>query len=154
MPSSQLQSQSPVEIADQVSRRRAFVVAIAAIVFLGVQLIGRPHFVDGGAIVSRTRMLTWAVNAGLLLLVLATGGGLLNSRQTRQLVNDEVAQENRKRAIIFGFWMAMTLAMAIYVLPALAGISSRDAVYLIVTPTVGFTMLDFAWLEYRAHHGA
>jgi hypothetical protein len=45
----------------------------------------------------------------------------------------------------------MTIAVALYVLPASQALSAREVTYLVVTPTTGVTLLVFAWLESRAY---
>jgi ABC-type microcin C transport system permease subunit YejB len=145
-----MQTQSTVEIADRVSRRRAVGVAIAALVFLLVQFVARPFFGMSGT-PTTTRIDMWALNAVVLLLLLGTGGGLLNRTQLRVLVNDEVSRLNYKSSVLAGFWTAMTLAMALYLLPAVAAFTGREAIYLIVTASVVVSLLSFSWLELRAH---
>src|SRR5262245_39118019 len=86
-------SPSPVELADQVSRKRAVLVAAAAIVFLGHAVL-RPLLGGGFDVGHHLRTDLWAVNAVLLLLLLATGGFLFSSRKVRALVNDEVSRAN------------------------------------------------------------
>lgn len=138
---------SPVELADRYSRRRAMLFVIAAAVFLVIHAIVRPFeyaHADSG-------IDWWALNASVLLIALATGGGLLNRRRIRELVNDDVAQMNYRRSVFLGFWATVLLAFALYLWPAFAARSSRDALFVIVTTGIGASMLSFAWLELRAH---
>src|SRR5215203_1319853 len=128
-----MQSESTIEIADRISRRRAIGVAVAALAFLVVQLVARPFF---PLTASTTRFDMWALNAVVLFLLLATGGGLFNRTQLRVLVNDEVSQLNYKSSVVAAFWTAMTLAMLMYLLPAFAAFSGREVIYLIVTTTM------------------
>src|ERR671937_2939070 len=107
-------SKTPVEIADRMSRKRAVLVAVAALVFLAAQVVSRPFFGAAGDTAHRAKIDAWAVNAVALLVLLATGGGLLNRRQIRALVNDEVARSNYRTAVVAGYWVAMTTAMALY----------------------------------------
>ena len=68
---------------------------------------------------------------------LATGGGLLNNRQIRVLVNDEVSRSNYRTSVVAGYWVAMTAAMAVYFWPtaegpsfgAQCGVRRRDGRY-------------------------
>lgn len=145
-----MQSKSPVELADEVSRKRAIAIAIAAGVFLLIQLVARPVF-NGPDAASSPALVTWAVNAVALLLLLFTGGGLAQKREIRALVNDEVSRSNYKSAVNIGFWLAMTIAMAMYIFAGDPVRTAREAVYLIVTPSVGVALLAFSWLEIRAH---
>ena len=146
------QSRSPVEVADRMSRKRAVLVAVAALLFV-VQAVVRPFIgtgLDGGG----TRVDWWAINVVLLLALFATGGGLLNSRQLRALVNDEVARDNYRTAVLAGFWVAMVSAMTVYLVPRLEAITARAAVYTVVSAGVSVTLLAFAFLELRAHRDA
>jgi hypothetical protein len=150
-----MQPKTPVEIADQYSRKRAIGVAVAAAVFVAVQVIARP-FLAGGPDTAHyaSPRVMWAINAVALLLLLATGGGLLNSRRIRSLVNDEVARSNYRTAVVAGYWVAMTTAMALYVLPIFDSLRGREAVFVIVTPSLVVALLVFAALEFRAHRDA
>jgi hypothetical protein len=96
----------------------------------------------------------WAVNAVLLLAVLATGGFLLNRRSVRELVNDEVARANYRTAVAAGYWVAMVTAMGLFLLPSSRGLAAREAVYVIVSSSVVVALLAFSYLEHRAHRDA
>jgi hypothetical protein len=148
-----MQSNSPVEIADQFSRKRVTLVAVATLVFLGIQLIaglfwgatrGTPYISQIG----------WAVNAVALLLMLAIGSGLLRNRRIRSLVDDEVSRHNRVMGIVAGYWVAMAIAMGLYVTADVRPFATREALYLVVTPSVGVALLTFCYLEWRAHRDA
>lgn len=79
---------------------------IAAAVFLVIHAIVRPFEyarADSG-------IDWWALNASVLLIALAIGGGLLNRRQIRELVNDDVAQVHYRRSVFIGFWATVVLA--------------------------------------------
>jgi hypothetical protein len=149
-----MQSKTPVEIADQYSRKRAAGVAAAAIVFLAIQVLARPFFIAGSETAHHVQIDLWAVTAVVLLLLLATGGGLLNSRQIRSLVNDDVAHANYRTAVLAGYWVAMTTALGLYVFPRFASLTVREGVYLVVTPSIVVALLAFAYLESRAHRDA
>lgn len=144
-----------VEIADIQSRKRAIIVALAAIVFFVAQLIVRP-FEDGwpGSSAHTAKSGIWAINAILLLVLLATGGGLLNKREISILVNDEVSRENYRTSVVAGFWVAMTTAMCLYFLPSFQSFSASGAIYIIVTASIVVALLVFSYLELRAHRDA
>ena len=149
-----MQSKTPVEIADRVSRRRAGGVAAATAVFLLVQVVAHPFFVGAPDTAHRAKLDMWAINAGVLLLLLATGGGLLLNRQVRVLVNDEVSRSHYRTAVGVGYWVAMVTVMGLYVLSGFKSVTGREAVYLIVTSSVAVALLAFSYLEYRAHRSA
>ena len=148
-----MQSRSPVEIADQFSRRRVTMVAIATLVFLGVQLIAGPFWGArrGTPYISE---IGWGINAFVLLLMLAIGSRLLRNRRIRSLVDDEVSRHNRVMGIVVGYWVAMTAAMGLYLTTAFKDLTAREALYLVVTPSVGVALLTFCYLEWRAHRDA
>jgi hypothetical protein len=150
-----MQSGTPVEIADIYSRKRAIIVAAAAIVFVVAQLIVRP-FIDGwpGASAHSWRSSMWALNAILLLALLATGGGILNRREIAVLVNDEVARSNYRTSVVAGFWVAMATAMGLYFLPTFEKFAAVGAIYIIVTASITAALLVFSYLELRAHRDA
>lgn len=143
-----------VEAADRMSRKRAIVVAVAAAAFLAIQVVLRPFFAGGADPANHTQINLWAINAIVLLLGLATGGGLLNRRALRTLVNDEVARANRQTAVAAGYWVAMAMAMGLYLLHLARDLTGREAVYIIVTSSLVVALFAFAWLEYRAHRDA
>ncbi len=93
----------------------------------------------------------WALNAILLLFVLATGGSLVQGWKVRSLLNDELTREHRRTAIVAGYWVAMVSAVIVYAAPGLRELSAREATYLIVTLSVVTPLLAFSYLEYRAH---
>src|SRR3954464_7304784 len=148
---------SEVEVADVLSRKRAVVVAAAALFFVGAQLMQIPLF--GGAPrlheLQHLKLDLWALNATLLLIGLA-GGAVpwMKSPRIRALMNDEVTRSNMRTAMATGFWVAMVSAMGLYWLPATDTFSSRAVVYLIVTASVTVALLAFSWLELRAHRNA
>jgi hypothetical protein len=143
--------QNVVDLADRLSRRRAIGTALATTMFLALQVIARPVLRADGYDVSTFRANLWAVNAGCLLLLLLPIGGYVFGARVRALVNDDVSRHHARRAAAAGFWIAMAVALALYVLPASQGFSAREAAYLVVTPAVGVALLAFAWLEARAH---
>ena len=149
-----MQSKSTVDLADQISRKRAIAVALAAAVFLVIQIVTRPVFNSEPETAHLSRIIMWAVNAVALLLLLYTGGGLANKSEIRALVNDEVTRAHSKSAVGIGYWVAMIIAMGLYAFAGDNNLSAREAIYLIVTPSVGIALLTFSWLELRAHRDA
>jgi hypothetical protein len=145
-----MESRQLVDVAERASRKRAIGFAVATLVFVMVQLFGRPVFVGGG-IASGPRFYLWVANAAVLLLCLLTGGGLMNRRQIRSLINDEVARSHYRSAVTAGFWVAMTVALAFFVVPALQARTAAEAVYAVVTSSVVVALLLFSHLEYHAH---
>jgi hypothetical protein len=148
-----MQSESTVEIADRISRKRAQMTAFATGAFLVVQVGARPFFIRGSD-VSRLTQIFWAINVVALLLVLATRGGLVYSRRLRPLVDDEVSRSNYKTAVVAGYWVAMVAAMAVYLLQSFRNFTGQEAVYIIVSSSVVVALFAFSYLEFRAHRDA
>jgi hypothetical protein len=138
-----------VDLADRYSRKRALVAVVATLVFLGVQFLSRPRAFGIG--VPATRIDWWAVNAIILLAVLATGGGILNGRGVRALVHDELSVGHLRTALVAGYWVAMGLGLFLYLAPWFQGFTARQAIYVMVTGSVVMSLLTFAGLERRAH---
>jgi protein-S-isoprenylcysteine O-methyltransferase Ste14 len=141
-----------VELADRYSRKRALVAVVAALVFLGVQFIAQPRVFGGGS--PGTTIDWWAVNAIVLLAVLATGGGILNRRRVRTLVHDDLSRGHLRTAVLAGYWIAMGLAFVLYLAPWFQEFTARQAIYVIVTGSIVVSLLTFAGLERRAHADA
>jgi membrane protease YdiL (CAAX protease family) len=137
-----------------MSRKRAIVVALAAAAFLAIQLVARPFFVDGAEASRQARINLWALNAVVLLLALATGGGLFNRRQLRALVNDDISRIHRQTATVVGYWVAMAAAMGLYALQSHLQLSACEALYLVVSSSLVAALFVFSSLEYRAHRDA
>jgi len=130
-------------------------MAAAGIVFLLNHVIFRSYIGMGPETAEHlTRRVMWLVNVVVLLLALSTGGGLLNNRQIRALVNDEVSQSNYRTSVALGFWVAMVTALGLYAFPALQRFTGPDALYTVVTFSVTVAVLKFAYLEFRAHRDA
>lgn len=138
-----------VNLADRYSRKRAWLAAIAAAVFLAGQLVTRPPVFAAGP--PGTLLDWWAVAAILLLLVLATGGGLLNPPRVRALVHDELARDHLRTAVVVGYWVGAGLGLVLYLAPWAAGLTGRQAVFVVVTGSVTVPLVTFAVLEARAH---
>jgi hypothetical protein len=145
-------TRSDIELADRTSRKRPILVAAATLAYVFIHVLMRPLFYARG--VEVVGIDWWAVNTLLLVVGLATGGALVQSRRVRGLVNDEVAREHYRTAVGAGYWIAMTLAMGLYLLPGLAPLTVREALYLVVTPSIVVPLLVFAYLEHRANRDA
>jgi hypothetical protein len=139
----------PVEAADRLSRRRAIVIVIAVAGFLGEQTFARPYFASDSSD-HLIKLFLWGSTAGLLLLVLATGGCLLRRKSVRSLMNDEVTAGHQRSSVISGFWVAMATAVLLCVIPGAERVNAREAMYVVVTASVAASLLVFSYLEIRA----
>ncbi len=146
-------SKTTVEIADRMSRKRAVIFAAAAGAFLLIQVITRP-VIGGSTRASSAQTEGWAINALVLMLCLATGGGLVNGARLRALINDEVSRSNYKTAVGVGYWVAMALAIGLYGVQGYTNYTGRQAAYVIVTLSISIAIFVFSYLELRAHRDA
>lgn len=135
-----------------MSRKRPILLVASTGIYLLVQIFTRPMSASS----PKHASIMWAINSALFMALLITRlqGGLFNSREVRALINDEVARENHRSAIVGGFWAAMISAMVLFFTSAGRVYTARDAAYVIVTAALGFAMLEFCFLEFRANRGA
>lgn len=144
-------NQTPaVDTADTYSRKRAALLVVAVAAFVVIHGILRPFFYTG----SRDGIDWWAITVAVLLGVLATGGGLLNARQIRALVHDDVSRSHTRTASSIGYWVAMIAAMTVYLVPITRVQTGREAIYVVVTSSLVAALLAFSYLEFRAHADA
>ena len=109
---------SDVEIADRLSRRRAWLLPVLAVLFLSGQAIYALGPSDPSPNVDRLKVAAWLLWALGLLFVLATGGSVFRSKRVRALMEDETTRAHRGRAYAVGFWLAVGTAIGIYALTA------------------------------------
>jgi hypothetical protein len=137
-----------VEFADRKARLRPLFTALLALYFIGSQAFTYPHF---GPIERHAFGVGWTIQVAVMLLLLLPIVGFGWGRRVRELINDDVVQLHLRTALARGFWIAMLLALALFLLPASAAWTGRQALYFVVTPTLPATMLIFAWLDSRAY---
>jgi hypothetical protein len=137
-----------VEFADRKARLRPILTALLALYFAGSQAFTYPHF---GPNERRAFGIGWTIQVAVLLLLLLPVVGFGWGRRVRRLINDDVVQAHLRTALAGGFWIAMLLALALFLLPAADSWTGRQALYFLVTPTLSATMLIFAWIDSRAH---
>jgi protein-S-isoprenylcysteine O-methyltransferase Ste14 len=139
-------------LAERLILRRARVSTVLAIFFmvsmatsLGTDVpLSRPENV---------KLAAWVVWAAALLFLLATGGGLTRNAKVRSLLNDETTIENRRNAMVTGFWATVATAFTLYAITLFEPVSGRDAIRLMLSIAVASAVLRFAALERRAIGG-
>lgn len=138
------------ERADELSRRRARMFPLLAIIFLTQQA---SFFSDhhGARAVDHVKVGAWVVMSLALLVALMTGGGLLRGREMRELLNDESTQANRDRAIRDGFLAAILTAIVCYFINQFEPVRGDEVAHLVVTIGIAMALIRFGTLERRAH---
>lgn len=142
-----------VEEADRLSRRRARILPILAIVLLGQQFtyLDRATDLASARTVDKIHFGAWAVLTLVLLLALTTGGSWLRGRELRALLNDEQTIAHRREAMAFGFTLSNLTGVALYVIASVEPVGTHEAINLIVTIGLAAGLIRFGLLERRAH---
>lgn len=141
---------SEFETAERLSRRRARMMPVMAVLFLSGQTIFAIGPDDPTRTVDQVKVAAWLVWAMALLLLLATGGGVFRSKGVRALMDDETTRSHRARAYAVGFWLAVCTSVAIYALTAFDTVMPREAIHIILTISLAGALVTFGILERRA----
>lgn len=144
-----------VERADRLGRRRVRIFAVQAIIFIswqGLFFSRAPE--EAMRAVDTVKISAWFVWVLALLLLLATGGGLLRSRKVRALLNDEFTRRNRAQAYVAGFWAAVVCAIGLYVIDLFEMVSGREAIHAILSAAIAAALITFAAGERRSAQAA
>ena len=140
------------ERADLLSRRRARVLPVLAIIYISQQAsyitmrsgpAARP--------VDAMKISAWLVLSAVLLAAIATNGFWLQPRQVRSMIDDEVTRANRSDAMRFGFVIAMLTCIVIYFITMFEPVNGRDAVHITMSDGLGGALIRWGWLERRAY---
>jgi len=143
---------SNVEIADRLSRRRARMLPMLAIIFISQQAAyfsGRIE--DGARAVDHVKIAAWLVLSVVMLLALTTGGFWFRPKEVRALLDDDVTRANRADALRIGFLVTMASAIALYFVNFFEPMGARDAIHILMSFGIVAALLRFGYLERRAH---
>jgi hypothetical protein len=141
------------EKIERLQRRRTRLLTFQALVFL---LWQTTYFsvADRSSEVIRTvdhvKIGAYIVWAAVLLLFLATGGGYIQPKEVRAVLNDELTIDHRRRAMTLAFLASMGAAVAVYLVNQFEPLSAGDAIHAILTVGVFTALVRFAMLERRA----
>ena len=135
-----------IEKAERMSRARAGLMAVAAIVLL-INLVlqyGNPAYVSADP-----RGASWILLIALWVFILWNGGGLRLRGNMRALLNDELSLQNRSRALAAGFYVAVLGALALYAAEWWEPVGAGDALKIVSAGALAAALLRYAWLEWR-----
>jgi len=143
------------ERADFLSRRRARILPVLAILYL-TQQASYITMRSGPAArpVDAMKISAWLVLSAVLLAAIATKGFWLQPREVRSMIDDEVTRANRSDAMRFGFVFAMLTCIVVYFITMFEPVNGRDAVHIIMSDGLGAALIRWGWLERRAHKDA
>jgi cation transport ATPase len=135
--------------ADMLGRRRARVLIVLAVFYLGQQV---SFFASplGTRTVDHFKISAWVVMSAVLLTLLVTGGAWFRSSAIRSLLNDELTRANRASALGVGFLSAMLAGIVLYVVGTVTPLTDREVIHLIVSIGIGGALIRFGMLERRA----
>jgi hypothetical protein len=139
------------EQAERLSARRARLLPVLAVIYLGQQY---SYFssLDSGRTVDHIRIGAWAVMSTVLLVALITGGSWFRKAELRAMINDESSRAHRSDALAWGFVVAMMTGIVLYILGSTA-VGDRQAIHLIVSLGIVTALVRFGMLERRAMRG-
>lgn len=141
--------------ADELSRRRARMLPVLAIIYLSQQATFFSALDPAGHESARTvKIGAWLLLSAILLAALTTKAFWLEKREVRDLIDDENTRANRLDSIRYGFIAAMLMTMATYLLVPFEPITATEAAHLILSAGLGAALLRFGFLERRAHRDA
>lgn len=142
---------SDIEIADRLSRKRARMMMVLAVIFVTQQaayVTGRIE--DGARTVDHVKIGAWLVLSVVLLLLLATGGAWLRSKNVRALMEDDVTRANRAEAFRLGFLVTMAAGIGLYCVTLFEPVAGRDAIHILMSTGLVVALIRFGMLERRA----
>ena len=136
--------------AERLTRRRARMMPILAIVFIAQQGIYFSQHEGAARAVDQFKISAWLVLSVVLLLAVWTGGAWFRSRAVRELMNDEVTRAHRAVSFRLAFLASMTGCILVYVMTMFTRVEGRDAVHIVLTIGISVALLSFGVLERRA----
>ena len=146
---------SNVERAEHLSRRRARMLPLLAVIYVTQQasyfsaLSGDPH-----RTVEHVKIGAWIVLSLVILAALVTKGFWLQPREVRDLIDDESSRANRLEGIRWGFIAGMLAAVGAYFLTQFQPLDAGEVVHLVLSFGLGAALVRFGMLERRAHRYA
>ena len=140
------------ERADDLSRRRARILPVLAIIYITQQasyITMRSGPADRP--VDQMKISAWLVLSAVLLAAIATNGFWLQRREVRAMIDDEGTRANRSDAMRFGFIFAMLTCIVVYFITMFEPVNGRDAIHIVMSDALGAALIRWGWLERRAH---
>ena len=147
------------EAVERLIRRRRRLLLVSVLSFLawqGGNLMTISHLAERitqghGRLVDLVTLSGAGVWIVSLLLLLATGGRQSRSAEgeIRDALEDELTQENRRRAFMAGYWALMLAVGALYALSLFTPISALEILPTLIAVGVSVPILRFVILDWR-----
>jgi hypothetical protein len=147
---------SPGEIAERAQRRRNRMLWLAPMLFFiwqGAFFAGyaQPH--TPLRAVELVSLGSHLFLAGVLLFLLATGGGWRHGKAVRALLDDEATRAHRAQAYAGGFWALAVCVLGLYAAAPFVQLATGDIAHILLSVAVAVPALRFVMLERRADRG-
>ncbi len=136
-------------LAEKLTLRRARGSIVLGILFIASMATSLKVDV-GDSRPATLQIAAWVVWGAALLFLVAAGGGLFRSQFVRNVMNDDTTIENRRTAMVTGFWAIVLCAFFLYGLSLFESISGREAIRIMLSVAVGAAAIRFGTLERRA----
>jgi len=147
-----MSQRSVSELADYLSRRRARILPFLAIIYFTQQFSFLSALGDGThRDVDHFKIGAWVALSIVLMIALASKGFWFQSREVRELIDDESTRANRLDAMRLGFLFACGAAIAAYFIAEFQPLTVGETAHLVLTFGLGAALIRFGVLERRAH---
>lgn len=142
-----------MELADKLTLRRARASIVLGILFITSMATSLKADI-GDSRPATIQLAAWIVWAIALLVLVAAGGGWFRKPSVRSMMNDDSTIDNRRSALVTGFWAIVLCAFVLYGLSLFENITGREAIRIMLSAAVGAAAIRFGTLERRALQGA
>lgn len=134
---------------ERLTQRRARVATAMGVIFIGTQAfrVAEEQLTRPVDYVQTAAWILWVV---MLVAFILFGGAFWRGKSEKALLNDEGTEQNRRTALIAGFWAMLAAAAIAYALSFYEPLSAREALHFLITIGVGATLLRFGMLERQA----
>jgi hypothetical protein len=147
-----MNDRTAAERADYLSRRRARMLPVLAVLYLTQQVSFFSALDPASHESAQTvKIGAWLILSFVLLAALTTKGFWFRPREVRELIDDENTRANRLDAIRYGFVAAMLMAMIVYFWVQIEPLTAMETIHLILSAGLGVALVRFGFLERRAH---
>ena len=138
-----------MELADKLTLRRARAAIVLGVLFI-TSMATSLNVDIGDSRPATIQIVAWIVWAIALLVLVALGGGWFRKPFVRLMMNDDSTIENRRLALVTGFWAIVLCAFVLYGISLFEDLSSRAAIRIMLSAAVGAAAIRFGTLERRA----
>ena len=142
-----------MEQADSLTLRRARAAIVLGTLFMASMATSLQVDI-GDSRPATIQLVAWIVWAMALLALIGMGGAWFRKPFVRSMMNDESTIENRRVALVSGFWAIVLCAFVLYGVSIFEDITGRQAIRIMLSAAVGTAAIRFGLLERRALKGA